>query len=94
MEVHLTDDQRAFIREALQSGRIRHEEDAIREAMLLWEERERRRLQILASVDRAEASLSKGEGRTVTSSEQTRQLADEIKRRASSKLPKVPKEAF
>ena len=88
MEVHLTDDQRAFIREALQSGRIRHEEDAIREAMLLWEERERRRLQILASVDRAEASLSKGEGRTVTSSEQTRQLADEIKRRASAEVPR------
>jgi len=94
MEVHLTDDQRAFIRDALQSGRIRHEEDAVREAMLLWEERERRRLQILASVDRAEVSISRGEGRKVSSPEQVRQLADEVKRRASEKLPKVPKEAL
>lgn len=86
MEVHLTDDQRAFIREALESGRIRHEEDAIQEAMLLWEERERRRLQILAAADRAEASLARGEGRAVTSRDEAAQLAEQVTRRASAKL--------
>lgn len=70
MEVNLTDDQRAFIREALQSGRIQHEEDAVQEAMLLWEERERHRMQILATVDAAEISLARGEGRTVTNPEE------------------------
>ena len=86
MDVQLTDDQRAFIREAMQSGRIRQEEDAIREAMLLWEERERRRLQILASADAAEASLGRGEGRKITSPEEARQLAEDVKRRAAAKL--------
>ena len=93
MKVQLTDDQRAFIREALQSGRIHQEEDALREAMLLWEERERRRLHILASVDSAEASLARNEGRQINSPEEAQQLANEVKRRASAKLPRVPKEA-
>jgi len=93
MKVQLTDDQRAFIREALQSGRIHQEEDALREAMLLWEERERRRLHILASVDSAEASLARNEGRQINSPEEAQQLANEVKRRASAKLPRVQKEA-
>lgn len=87
MEVQLTDDQRAFLREAVNSGRIRREEDAIQEAMLLWEERERRRLEILAAVDRAEASLARGEGRSVSSRDEVTRLADDLKRRASAKLP-------
>jgi putative addiction module CopG family antidote len=58
MEVHLTPDQEAFIRQAIETGRLRREEDAVREAMSLWEERERRRLEILVAVDRAEASLA------------------------------------
>ena len=41
MEVHLTHDQEAFIRQAIQTGRLLREEDAVREAMSLWEERER-----------------------------------------------------
>lgn len=39
MEVHLTDEKRAFIREALEAGRLHREEDAVKEAMSLWEER-------------------------------------------------------
>ena len=39
MEVHLTPDQEAFIRDAIGSGRIEREEDAVREALALWEER-------------------------------------------------------
>ena len=86
MEIRLTDDQRAFIQEALDSGRIRREEDAVQQAMLLWEERERRRLEILATVDRSEASLARGEGRTVTSRDEATQLADDVKQRALAKL--------
>jgi len=60
MEVHLTDDQKAFIRQAIETGRYAREEDAVQEALSLWEERERRRAEILASVDQAEASLARG----------------------------------
>ncbi|MGB8885168.1 MAG: hypothetical protein WCC87_00500 [Candidatus Korobacteraceae bacterium] len=86
MEVHLTEDQRAFIREALETGRLHREEDAVREAMSLWEERERRRLEILASVDKAEASLAQSTGRKVTSREETTQLGDDVKRRGLARL--------
>ncbi len=87
MEAHLTQDQRAFIREALETGRLRREEeDAVREAMLLWEERERRRLEILASVDKAETSLAHAPGRKITNREEVTQLADEVKRRRLARL--------
>jgi Arc/MetJ-type ribon-helix-helix transcriptional regulator len=41
MEVQLTPDQKAFVRQAIDSGRLRGEEDAVKEALSLWEERER-----------------------------------------------------
>jgi putative addiction module CopG family antidote len=66
MNVDLTPDQRALVKRAIDSGRFSHEEDAVREALALWEERERRRLEILASLDEAEASLARGEGRLIT----------------------------
>jgi Arc/MetJ-type ribon-helix-helix transcriptional regulator len=46
MDVRLTADQEAFIRQAIETGRLRHEEDAVQEVMLLWEERERRQLAV------------------------------------------------
>ena len=92
MEVNLSEDQRAFIREALESGRIQHEEDAVQQAMLLWEERERRRMRILAAVDVAETSLTRGEGRTITNREELAQLARDVKQRGSARLS-VPRDS-
>jgi Arc/MetJ-type ribon-helix-helix transcriptional regulator len=86
MEVAFTPDQKAFIRRAIESGRLAGEEDAVREALSLWEDRERRTLEILIAVDKAEASLARGEGRKVTTPEQARQLAVEVKRRAIARL--------
>jgi hypothetical protein len=54
--------------------------------MALWEERERRRLEILAAVDRAEASLARGEFRTIATHEELTQLADDVKRRGLARL--------
>jgi len=86
MEVQLTSDQKAFVRHAIEAGRLRREEDAVHEALALWEERERRRLEILASVSKSEASLARGEGRTVTSREQVTQLTEDVKRRGLARL--------
>ncbi|MEX2262361.1 MAG: hypothetical protein WD696_10435 [Bryobacteraceae bacterium] len=86
MEVHLTDDQKAFIRQAIRTGRFASEEDALQEAFSLWEERERRRAEILAAVDHAEASFRRGEGRRITTREEAAQLADEIKRRGLARF--------
>jgi Arc/MetJ-type ribon-helix-helix transcriptional regulator len=85
MEVHLSPDQKAFVRQAIESGRLHREEDAIQEALSLWEERERTRAEILTAVDAAERSLGRGEGRTITQ-ESMRQLADEVKKRGRERL--------
>ena len=86
MEVHLTDDQKAFIRQAIETGRYACEEDALREAFSLWEERERRRAGIVAAVDQAEASFARGKGRRITTREESASLANEIKRRGLARL--------
>ena len=85
MNVELTADQRAFVQRAIESGRFSREEDAVQEALALWEERERRRLEILAMVDEAEASLATGEGREITE-ESMKALAEEIKQRGRRRL--------
>jgi putative addiction module CopG family antidote len=85
MEVQLTPDQEAFIRQAIETGRLQRKEDALREAMSLWEERERRRLEILAAVDQAEASAARGEIRVVTQ-ESMLELAEDVKRRGRARL--------
>ena len=85
MDVQLTPDQAAFVRQAIESGRLLREEDAVKEALSLWEERERTRAEILAAVDEAEASLARGEGRIITQ-ESMHELAEEVKRRGRARL--------
>ena len=85
MEVRLTPDQKAFIQQAIESGRLSREEEAIQEALSLWEERERLRAEILASVDAAEETLAHGEGRVITE-ESMRQLAEEVRQRGRVRL--------
>lgn len=85
MQVQLTPDQQAFVRQAIESGRLRREEDAVKEALSLWEERERTRAEILAAVDEAEASLARGEGRSITP-ESLRELGDSVKQRGRARL--------
>ena len=89
MKVDLTPDQRAFIRRAIADGRFQREEDAVEEALSLWEERERTRAEILAAVDAAEASLARGEGRIITQ-ESMRELAEEVKQRGRARLATEP----
>ena len=79
MEVQLTDDQQSFVRQAIERGRYTREEEAIADALALWEERERRRLEILVAVDFAEASFARGEGEVVTTDAEAAQLFEDIK---------------
>src|SRR5437870_13735753 len=65
MNVELTPDQRALVTRAIESGRFSREEEVVQEALALWEERERGRLELVAALDEAEASLARGEGRTI-----------------------------
>jgi len=85
MEVHLTPDQKAFVRQAIESGRFQREEDGVKEALSLWEERERTRAEVLIAVDEAEASLARGEGRAITQ-ESMHERAEDVKRRGRACL--------
>ncbi len=85
MEVELTRDQQAFIHAAIDSGRIERQEDAVRQALALWEERERKRTAFLTKLDDAAASLDRGEGIPITQ-ESMRQLAGEVNRRGLARL--------
>lgn len=89
VEINLTPDQRDFVRRAIESGRLSREEDAIREALTLWEDRERRRVEILDAIDEAEASLAQGEGREINL-DSSRNLAENVKRRGRQRLAQKP----
>jgi len=86
MEVRLTPDQEAFIRRAIETGRFHRVEEAVEEALSLWEERERTRAEILAAVDVAEDSLARGEGRSITTQQSMRDFASEVKQRGRARL--------
>jgi Arc/MetJ-type ribon-helix-helix transcriptional regulator len=85
MENQLTADQKAFARRAIETGRLHSEEEAVQEALALWEERERGRLEFLATLDEARASLAAGEGRAITQ-ESMRELAAEVTERGRARL--------
>ena len=85
MNVELTGDQRAFVQKAIESGRFSREEEAVQEALALWEERERRRLELLAMLDEADAELARGEGIPITD-ESMKVLAADIKERLRQRI--------
>jgi Arc/MetJ-type ribon-helix-helix transcriptional regulator len=85
MQIDLTPEQQDFIRQAVANGRFERPEDAVLAAMTLWIERERRRTEILATVDIAMASIDRGEGAEITQ-ESMRALAEDVKRRGRAQL--------
>lgn len=85
MEVKMTPEQRALVSNAVASGRLQRPEDAVQQALLLWEERDRRHADILVSVDLAEASVARGEGHAITENS-VYELAKEVSRRGRARL--------
>jgi Arc/MetJ-type ribon-helix-helix transcriptional regulator len=87
MEVRIvaTPEQEAFIREGISSGRFVTAEDAAREALQQWEERQRRRSELLLELEAAEASLARGEGRRVGADSIT-EFIEGVKRRGRSRV--------
>jgi Arc/MetJ-type ribon-helix-helix transcriptional regulator len=85
MQITLTPEQEAFVQQALSAGRIDRPEDALTEALLLWEEREVLRSELIASLNEARASIARGDGRIITKASM-QALADEAKQRLRSRL--------
>jgi Arc/MetJ-type ribon-helix-helix transcriptional regulator len=85
VQIKLRAEQREFIRRTIDSRRVHSPEDAVREALALWIERERRRDEILTAIDIAEASPARGNGIVITKSSM-RELAEDVKRRGRARL--------
>ncbi len=81
MEVNLTPDQQAFVRQGIASGRYGSAEDAVKEALAAWEEAERVRLELVLALDEAEADLEAGRFSDY-GNESLPALAEELKREA------------
>jgi Arc/MetJ-type ribon-helix-helix transcriptional regulator len=90
MQIDITPEQSDFIRLAIEAGRLRGPEDAVQEALALWVERERRRAEILAKIEQAEASVARGEGRIITR-ESMRDLTEEVHQAGLARLAEKAK---
>lgn len=85
MQIELTPDQNSFVELGIQEGRYRDREEALRDALALWEKRERARIELLASLDVAEKSLDSGEGEEYAP-DSLGSLVDSVKTRGQSRL--------
>jgi Arc/MetJ-type ribon-helix-helix transcriptional regulator len=85
MNIELTPDQIALARHGIEAGRLNSEEDAVAEALALWEQRERKRIEFEATLDDARASLARGEGREITP-ESMKQLVSDVAARGRQRL--------
>jgi putative addiction module CopG family antidote len=85
MQVELTPEQNSFVSLGIQEGRFIDSDEAVRQALALWEKRERVRIELLASLDLAEQSLELGEGETYTS-DTLHNLVDSVQKRGMARL--------
>jgi len=83
MEVHLTPEQQALIRYAVQSGRLHGEDEALQEADCSMGSTGTGTCRDADAIAQAEASIALGKGRIISD---TNALADEIKRRGRARL--------
>jgi putative addiction module CopG family antidote len=84
MHVQLTPEQSAFVDLGIQEGRFRNSEEAVRQALALWEKRERARVELQASLDLAEHSLDAGDGEVYTGAT-LHELVDSVGKRGKAK---------
>ena len=80
MHITLTEAQEALVRRAVETGRLSRVEDAVTEALLLWEEQQRAREAFLAKIEAGRQAIAQGEGIAITR-DSMQALADDVKRR-------------
>ena len=85
MKITLTPEQEELIQHAIDSGRLKSAEEAVQEALSLWEERQRDLTELLAALDEAEEDFRTGNF-IECDSEGLPDLAEEIKRKVRESL--------
>ena len=84
MEIILTPGQNAFVKHAIESGRLRRPEEAVEEALVLWGENERKRVEILKAINESESDIAAGRYSEYANATLP-QLAEELKREARAR---------
>jgi putative addiction module CopG family antidote len=84
MEIDLTPEQESFVHMGIEQGRFSRAEDAIKEALALWERRERARIELLAEVDSGDTF--DGSEMVLDSEESIASMLDGVKQRGRSRL--------
>jgi putative addiction module CopG family antidote len=79
MEVHLSPQQQAFIERSVRTGRFASNDDALREAVALLEDREGELGRLQAAVDEADDDIAQGRYSEYTD-ETLPQLLEELQR--------------
>jgi Arc/MetJ-type ribon-helix-helix transcriptional regulator len=79
MEITLTPDQEALIEYGVENGRYKDSKEAVTKALALWEELERDHMELLLSLDQAEADIAAGNF-IECDEEGLKELAEQIKR--------------
>ena len=79
MEVQLTPDQEEFIRKGMDEGRYKSADEAVQEAMAIWEDAQRSRLELLAALAEGDADIEAGRYREYDANSSP-SLAEELKR--------------
>jgi Arc/MetJ-type ribon-helix-helix transcriptional regulator len=85
MEIELTPEQDSFVHLGIEQGRYRDHSDALKEALAIWEKRQRARVELLASLEIAELELDAGLG-TIYTEETIGNLAEDVAQRCRAKL--------
>jgi len=87
MEIRPTPEQEELIRRAIEAGRFESAEDAVKEALSIWEQREREAAlaEFRITLDAAETSIGRGEGIPITL-QSMRDLAADVKRRGRTRV--------
>ena len=85
MEIELTPEQNSLVNLGMEEGRFQRREDAIRDAMALWERRERARLELLAELEAGE-SCPEEEDIALDSDEAVAAFFEDIKQRGRARL--------
>jgi len=88
MQIELSPEQSSFVDLGIQQGRFRDQEEAVRQALALWEKRERARIQLLADIDAGEASFE-GSETVLESAEDIQKFVEGIATLGRDRLAKV-----
>jgi Arc/MetJ-type ribon-helix-helix transcriptional regulator len=79
MEITLTPDQEALIEYGVERGRFKDSHEAVQKALEIWEDLERDHIELLLSLDKAEADIAAGNF-IECDQEGLKELAEQIKR--------------